>query len=97
MEKNLSDLTDLKNKNRSQIDRLNDQVDQLNKICEDQDLNLKNLEFEKNKLQKKFDDLMFENNSNISKLKSKEEMLIFNKGQLEEANRNISKLQVKKI
>jgi len=93
----VNELTELKNKNRNQIEKLNENIDRLNQILSDQDVALKNIEFDKNKLQKRYDDLSFENSSNISKLKAKEENLAYTKSQLEESSKSGNKQQVQFI
>lgn len=90
----MSELTELKNKNKVQIDKLNENVDRLNQINHDHEHNNKILNQEKNSLQKRLDDLNFENNSNISKLKAKEDALTYTKVQLEETSKNLNKQQV---
>jgi len=90
----VSELTELKNKNKVQIDKLNENVDRLNQINHDHEHNNKILNQENNSLQKRLDDLNFENNSNISKLKAKEDALTYTKVQLEETSKNLNKQQV---
>ncbi len=90
----MSELADLKNRNMHSIDKLNDNVERLNQICNDQDQSLKNLDFEKNKLQKRYEDLSYENSNNVSKLKSTQDSLSYTRSQLEEANKKISLQQV---
>ncbi len=91
----MSELTDLKNKNKLSIDKLNDNVDRLNQICNDQDQSLKNLEFEKTQLQKRNDDLNYDNNNNLAKIRSTQESLNFTKNELDDANKKITHQQVK--
>jgi len=77
-----------------QIDRLNENVERLNQLNGDLEHNIKVLNQEKANLQKRLDDLNFENNSNISKLKAKEDALIYTKEQLDETSKNLNKQQV---
>jgi chromosome segregation ATPase len=94
LERTISELNDLKSRNKIQIERLNDSNDRNSKLILDHESTIKNLAHEKNNLQKRFDDLSFENSSNISKLKSKEEALHHTKIQLEDTSRNLNKLNV---
>jgi len=87
-------LNDVKNRNKLQIDKLSDNVDRLNSVCNEQDQSLKNLEFERNKLQKRYDDLSFEQNNTLGKLKTSQDNLNYTKGVLDEANKKINHLQV---
>ena len=66
----------------------------MKKICEDQDKFIKSLEKERSRLISKLDEISFENNNLISKLKGKEDNLLINNKQLDEARQNIIKLQV---
>lgn len=94
MERNVNELSDLRARNKIQIDRLNETVDRNNQVINDQELNIKSLHHEKNSLQKRYDDLAFENNSNISKLRAKEDALLHTKNQLEETSKNLNKQNV---
>lgn len=52
------------------------------------------MDFEKNKLQKRFDDLSYENTNTNGKLKSAQDHLAYTKGVLDEADKKIVQLQV---
>lgn len=81
-------------RNKNNIDKLTDNVERLNQICNEQDQSLKNLEFERNKLQKRYDDLSFENNNTVGKLHTTQDNLQFTKASLDDANKKVNNLQV---
>lgn len=93
----VSELSDLKSRNRIQIDRLNENVEKLTQINTEHEITIKNINHDKNNLQKRLDDVIFENSSNISKLKAKEDALNYTKNQLDETTKNLNKQQVKFI
>jgi len=88
-----ANLTDLKNSQKNSIDKYLTEIERFNKICEEQDNVIRSLTEEKTDFLNRNDDLNHELKSVISKLKSREENLSFTQRQLDEANKNISKME----
>jgi chromosome segregation ATPase len=95
LEKSNNNLNDVKNGQKQAMDRLEQEVDKLNTILGKQENHIKNLDAEKLQIISKNDDLNFELKNLHGKLKAKEENLSFTSRQLEEANKTITKLEVK--
>ena len=66
----------------------------MKKTLDEQDKIIKNLENERTRLLTKIDDLNFESNNLQSKLKSREDSLLINQKQLDDAKQTILKYQV---
>lgn len=93
LEKNVNNLTDIKQSNELTIGKLQTEIERLSKILDQQDHVIKNQNEEKNNLLCKNDELNFELKNTLGKLKSREESLNFQTRQNEEANKKIAKLE----
>ncbi len=80
--------------NGNHIDKLIQDNEHLNKICNNQDNSIKNLENERMKLNVKVDNLTNEVKSLQAKLHTKEDNLSLTRNQLDDSSRNVSSLQV---
>ena len=93
LEKTFRNLGDNKKSTDVIIAKCQNEIEKLNKICDDQDGIIKNLNDDKNELIGRNDELSFELKNALAKLKSTEDNLQFNSRQLEEANKTIAKLE----
>ena len=93
LERNVNNLSDVKSSNDLTMAKQQNEIERLNKICDQQDNLIKNINEEKNELFGRNDELNFELKNTLGKLKSREENLNFTQRQLEEANKNIAKLE----
>lgn len=96
LEKNVSNLSELKQNQKANIDKLENELVKIEKYCDEQDAVLKQLENDKSSLLNKNDELSFEIKNLYGKVKAKEENLNHTQRQLEDANKNIAKLEVLK-
>jgi len=94
LEKTVINLTDVKKSNEVTINKYLNEIDSCNKICEEQDGLIKNLNDEKSDLLGRIDELNFELKNTFGKLKSKEDALSFVQRQFEDSSKNISKLEI---
>ncbi len=92
-EKNIMALNDTKSQNEFSIQKCQNEIERLNKICDDNEITIKNQNGDKLELMGRNDELNFEIKNLMGKLKSKEESLNFTAKQLDDANKNISRLE----
>lgn len=79
--------------NTNHIDKLVQDNEHLNKICNNQDNSIKNLENDRLRLNVKIDELTNEIKSLVSNLNAREDNLAYTKSQLDDSNRNVNILQ----
>ena len=89
---NTNDLADIKKANETQICKMKTDLEHLNKICEDQDKLITNLNNDKKKLIDNLTSVNFENKNLIQKLKGTSEKLTITSQQLDDANKTIMRL-----
>ena len=87
-----NDLNDIKKSNETTICKMDNDLKHLNKICEDQDKLISNLNNDKKKLIDQLTTLNFENKNIIQKLKGTSEKLTITTQQLDDANKTVMRL-----
>jgi chromosome segregation ATPase len=92
-ERNFREVTDVKRSQESSITKFQVEIEKLNKVCDEQELVIRNLNDEKNLIAGRSDETSFELKNTLGKLKSREESLNFTNKQLEEANKNIGRME----
>ncbi len=85
----------LKSQNVSQIEKQFTETQKLNKMCQGQEYSLKALESDKAKLVIRNEELTTQLNQLTSQLNSKESNLSFNRNKLDDAEKDITRFQVR--
>jgi len=94
MERKVYELSQIKNKNSNKMDKLQEDNEQLSKICVNQDLAIANLEKEKLELIMKNEDMKKEIKSLHIKLKTKDDKINSFKNQSNEGHKDVERLKV---
>ena len=92
MEKLINNLTEIKKSQEYSLNKCHAEIERFTKVCEDQNLMIKNLNAEKVELLNRIDELNFELKNNFEKLKNRENNLAQAQRQIEELNKNIFNL-----
>lgn len=93
LDRNYREITEIRRSNEGTITKLEIEIQKFNKICDEQEMIIKNLNDEKSNLLGRNDETNFELKNTLNKLKSREESLSFTTKQLEEANKNIGRME----
>jgi chromosome segregation ATPase len=94
LEKQIRNLNEVKENQKSSLDKSSMEIDRLNNICSEQDDYIRRLSDEKMKVLAKNDELNFEVKNLNGKLKTKEDNINFLQHNLEESNKKGMSLEV---
>ncbi len=93
LEKSYREVTEYKRAHEVTISKLQFEIEKFNKVCDEQELIIKNLNEEKGDLLGRLDEVTFELKNTLGKLKTREESSSYTSKQYEEANKNIGRME----